>query len=218
MALTDHLDQYCERLGPEFWAEPVNAISNAAFFVAAYCAWRMVRRQSENNRNARALLILPILLFVIGIGSFLFHTFATRWAEWADVLPILAFQLAAIALILRRLFDWVWWKIGLAWGFFFAASAGLPYLLRDVPTHGSSGYFAALLALLGFAALTRRQPAAFRPFALASLTFILSLTLRTLDLEWCEAVPLGTHWAWHGLNAVVLYAVCKGCAATERRA
>ena len=34
------LDLYCERLGPEFWAEPLNAISNGGFIVAAWLAWR----------------------------------------------------------------------------------------------------------------------------------------------------------------------------------
>ncbi len=37
------LDQYCERTAPAFWAEPVNALSNAAFVIAAVAllfAWR----------------------------------------------------------------------------------------------------------------------------------------------------------------------------------
>ena len=28
------VDLYCERLGPSFWAEPVNAFSNAAFLIS----------------------------------------------------------------------------------------------------------------------------------------------------------------------------------------
>ena len=31
---TRQIDIYCERLGPGFWAEPVNALSNGAFLVA----------------------------------------------------------------------------------------------------------------------------------------------------------------------------------------
>ena len=37
--------------------------------------------------NIEALIIISA---VVGLGSFLFHTIATRWAEWGDVLPILA--------------------------------------------------------------------------------------------------------------------------------
>ncbi|NJN40478.1 MAG: hypothetical protein HC807_06085 [Gammaproteobacteria bacterium] len=33
----------------------------------------------------------------------------------------------------------------------------------------------------------------------------MSLTFRTLDRDLCAAIPLGTHFLWHLLNAVVLY-------------
>ncbi|MFT7390517.1 MAG: hypothetical protein ACI9ZH_000740, partial [Paracoccaceae bacterium] len=29
------IDAYCERLGPQFWAEPVNAATNLAFLIGA---------------------------------------------------------------------------------------------------------------------------------------------------------------------------------------
>jgi hypothetical protein len=38
----DPIDAYCERLGPGLWAEPLNALTNLAFIVAALiCAWRL---------------------------------------------------------------------------------------------------------------------------------------------------------------------------------
>jgi len=35
------IDLYCERLGPGIWAEPINALTNLAFLVAAFAAWRL---------------------------------------------------------------------------------------------------------------------------------------------------------------------------------
>ena len=35
MNWSEPLNLYCERLGPGLWAEPLNAVSNAAFFIAA---------------------------------------------------------------------------------------------------------------------------------------------------------------------------------------
>jgi hypothetical protein len=32
------IDLYCERVSPSFWAEPVNAVSNLAFLIAAIAA------------------------------------------------------------------------------------------------------------------------------------------------------------------------------------
>ena len=34
------VDGYCERTGPGYWSEPLNALSNAAFLVAAWASWR----------------------------------------------------------------------------------------------------------------------------------------------------------------------------------
>ena len=35
MDLTQQFDGYCERVDLTYWAEPVNAITNAAFLIAA---------------------------------------------------------------------------------------------------------------------------------------------------------------------------------------
>ena len=39
-----YIDVYCERVGPGLWAEPVNALTNAAFFLAGWLLWRNARR------------------------------------------------------------------------------------------------------------------------------------------------------------------------------
>jgi hypothetical protein len=43
MSRSTPVDIYCERTDPSFWAEPVNALTNIAFLLAAalaFCAWR----------------------------------------------------------------------------------------------------------------------------------------------------------------------------------
>ena len=40
--------------------------------------------------------------------------------------------------------------------------------------------------------------------ALGAAILVVSLTFRTLDGPLCAAVPLGTHFLWHILNAVML--------------
>lgn len=35
------LDLYCERCSPDFWAEPVNALTNISFLVAAFFGRRL---------------------------------------------------------------------------------------------------------------------------------------------------------------------------------
>jgi len=51
-------------------------------------------------------------------------------------------------------------------------------------------------------------------FALVTVLFAVSLTLRQLDGPLCPAWPLGTHFGWHLCNAAVLYLLVR--AATRR--
>src|SRR4028119_1789482 len=91
----ERIDAYCERLGPGLWAEPVNALTNAAFLVAAVLMWR----RWPGEPLARAL---SAVLFLIGLGSFWFHTLATPWAAAADTLPILLYILLYVFAAHRR--------------------------------------------------------------------------------------------------------------------
>jgi len=117
MELTRQMDGYCERLDPGFWAEPVNALTNAAFLVAALVMWR----RSAGIAEARWL---AGVLFAIGVGSFLFHTFATVWAVISDVVPILVFTLSYIWLAMRDYFCLsVLWSSLLTVAFFRSSSS-----------------------------------------------------------------------------------------------
>jgi hypothetical protein len=204
---------YCERTDAGFWAEPLNAVSNAAFLVAAVL---LLRREARRPSPDPAALALAALIGVIGIGSGLFHTLAVRWTELADVIPIAVFIHAYFFLTLHRLLG-----LGLlasagltlafaAAGFGFepalSALAGRPL---GQPTNGSLAYAPALLALFGIgAALRAASGAARRRAGLALLAsgglFLLSLAARTLDAPLCPVLPFGTHFIWHVLNATVL--------------
>ncbi|TXM74234.1 hypothetical protein FV226_06790 [Methylobacterium sp. WL12] len=201
---------YCERDGAAFWAEPVNALSNAAFLVAAVAAHRRARAADD-----RAGVALALLTAVVGIGSFLFHTLAVRWAMLADVVPIAVFIHAYFYLAMVRFLRFgpvAAWAATLAFaGFGFGLVPALDAVAgRSVEalTNGSIDYLPAVLALVGVALGLRGvgDPAATgrRLVALAAL-FSVSLALRTADRGVCALVPVGTHFLWHVLNAAVLY-------------
>ncbi|KQQ45639.1 hypothetical protein ASF58_18860 [Methylobacterium sp. Leaf125] len=155
---------YCERGDPGFWAEPVNALSNGAFLVAAALATARVRRARTGDAPA---LLLSALVAVVGVGSFLFHTLAVRWSLLADVIPIALFIYAYFLLAMRRYFDL---GIGAALAATLAFAAfnlglepaldGLTGRSTDALTNGSLAYAPAILALAGVAAglLTPRGP------------------------------------------------------------
>jgi hypothetical protein len=192
------INLYCERLEPGLWAEPLNAVTNGAFLVAA---WRLQRLAHRGDGSDRGVLVLAALALAIGIGSSIFHTFATGWALAADVVPILLFQLLFLLLYLRR-------QVGL--GAAPAAGLCLAFLLaclagRSAPAllNGSLAYAPtlAVLALLAWHQLHSRQSGL---LLAATGLFSLSLLLRSLDNALCPLWPIGTHLFWHLLNAAVL--------------
>ncbi len=208
------IDAYCERTGPEFWSEPINAASNLAFILAAILPYAAMRRRGVNDP---LLSLLCGIAFCIGIGSFLFHTYAERWSVLADVIPILIFIVVFLYAAMLRLFGLR--GIGaiiatvVAFGLsLFARSAGLS--VTGGSLNGSEGYFPAL-ALLGGSALMLRLSgrAASRPVAVATVIFAISLTARTADAGLCPYLPFGTHFLWHLFNgamiAVLLFTVLQ---------
>lgn len=202
MSWTTPVDNYCERLAPSFWAEPVNAATNAAFLIAAL----VMLGQARAARDAGALALVAILA-LIGVGSFLFHTVAQRWAGLADVLPILAFILTYLWLATRRFYAAPAWAGALAVLAFFPIAMGTAALIRATvgSLNGSEGYAGVVVLIAAYAAgLARSAPATARGLAIGAGLLTLSLTARSLDAALCEAIPLGTHFLWHLLNGLTL--------------
>jgi hypothetical protein len=205
---TSQVDIYCERTDLTFWAEPVNALTNLAFIAAAVLLWRA---QSAAHRSVPGQdRALAGLIAAIGVASLLFHTLATEWAGLADTLTILAFAAYFLSLFLRRAA-----RLGIVAALalavaFAGASYAFPALVPAGAARGSAGYLPYVAALLVMTAYLRsRQSASARVFLGTTGLFLVSLALRTVDAAVCEQLPLGTHFAWHVLNAVVLYRLAR---------
>lgn len=169
--------------------------------------------------------MLAAVTVAIGIGSFLFHTFATGWALLADVLPIRVFMLVCIGAALHR-FVGVgrWWSVLAAVAFLVASilfTAVSSRLLGDA-LNRSEMYLPALLTLAGVGGwlMQRRHPAR-RVLLAAAALFVASVFFRSIDIAVCPALPLGTHFLWHLLNAavlgVLLAAFIRDCARGRQR-
>lgn len=203
------VDHYCERTSAALGAEPVNAATNAAFLIAAWAAWRLAA--AHPGVGDRLLIrVLIVTIAVIGLGSFLFHTVATRWAEWGDVLPILLFMVLYLWLVMTVIFGWaIWLKIiGLA--AYFAVTFSIEAVVPPLLLSGGALYVPTLVVMIAIAtALHKRHRGAGRAMLAATGLFLLSFAARTLDLAVCPALPLGTHFVWHLLNAVLLYLLIR---------
>lgn len=198
------VDHYCERNSAALDAEPVNAITNAAFLIAAWGVWRLQR--GHPDLAGPLVRSLPWLIALVGIGSFVFHTIATRWAEWSDVLPILLFMLVYVWLFLTHFFDWPAAAKMVAVTALVGSTLAIEAIVPGSILWGGALYIPTLLTLLLFGSvLLGAHLTAGLSFFAATLVFLLSFTARTLDMPLCPAISIGTHFLWHLLNATVLY-------------
>ena len=208
------IDLYCERCGPGLLAEPFNATTNLAFLIAAWAAWVLARRLNSLSSGIQGMIFLAVS---IGIGSALFHTFATGWGRVLDVVPILLFQL---------LFLWLYTRQVIQIRAAPAAAAVVLFLVvalagRQFPhvLNGSLVYSPAffLLVGLGLYHLGKQKPGRLLLVAAAGV-FALSLLFRSIDLAVCPYFPIGTHFLWHILTAGPIYLLMRVLILNQPRA
>lgn len=191
------VDGYCERVGPGYWAEPVNAVTNAAFLIAAAVMWARVRGLGR---------AMCAVLAAIGVGSYLFHTHANPLTGLMDVVPIGMFILLYLFAASRDMLGMKGWQAGLATAGFIPYAAVATPLFQALPFFEVSAmYWPVPVLILVYAGLmARRAPVTARGLALGAGILVVSLVFRSLDEAVCGAFPVGTHFLWHVLNGIML--------------
>jgi hypothetical protein len=199
------MDVYCERVGPGLLAEPLNAVSNASFLLAAWAAWVLAKRTGSLSAGVRALIAIAAS---VGVGSILWHTYATSLTLILDIIPILIFVIWFIWLYARNV-------IGMR--SLFAVASAAAYLLATFSfiqysevLHGALVYVPGLMValVLGVFHARERMVARFTLLAAAGV-YVAALFFRTIDNEVCPVLPIGTHFLWHILIGFVTYLVMR---------
>jgi hypothetical protein len=210
--MTDYLDHYCERITPGFWGEPLNLFSNLAFVIAAVVVWRIYLSQRNKITDHFWDIKLLIALFLaIGIGSSLWHIFATSWSLKADTIPILLFINLYLLSCLFRVFS-----LSVIAGIsIFAAyhivNISVQSTLPADFLNGSIFYLPTWFFLLGITFFVwQLRLAGHHYYINALILFSTALVFRTIDQFICETIATGTHFIWHLLIAVTLYLLMRG--------
>ena len=211
------VDHYCERTSASLSAEPVNALTNIAFLIAAWLAWKQHQRHRVPGMDGLVDALI-VTMAVVGLGSFLFHTVGTRWSEWGDVLPIMVFMMLYLWLALTLFFSWPTWLKAASLLLYFAATFYMEAAVPATALWGGMLYVPTLIIMVAVClALYRRRSAAAGPLIAAAGVFLLSFSARTLDAPICPTFSLGTHFLWHLLNATTLYLLVRATLAADQR-
>ena len=195
------MDAYCERVGPGLLAEPLNAVSNISFLLAALAAWVLAQRTGTLSAGVRVLIALAAS---VGIGSILWHTYPTMLTLILDSVPILIFIIW---------FIWLYARDVIGMRPLFAGAAAAAFVLATflvIPysgvLHGALVYTPGLMVtlVLGVFQARERTVARFTLLAAAGV-YLAALFFRTIDNEVCPVLPIGTHFLWHLLIGLVTY-------------
>ena len=206
------MDAYCERVGMGLFAEPLNAVSNVSFLLAAWAAWVLATRTGTLSAGGRALIALAAS---VGIGSILWHTYPTMLTLLLDIIPILIFIVWFIWLYTRDI-------VGMRTQF--AAASTAAFLLATflvIPLsgvlHGALVYTPGLIVTLVLGVFHAREQRAARFTLLAAAgVYLAALFFRTIDNEVCPVLLIGTHFLWHLLIGLVTYLAMRSLILSTR--
>ena len=200
MNLLQSIDLYCERQNILFWSEPINALTN--FFFIVFGLYLFFK--TFNDKFSR---VLSIELVIIGVFSFLFHTFANLLTAIMDTFSILIFGFT-------YLFGANFWFLNLSITksisgvlifvpysmlvtFFFAAIFRIDEWF--------SLYYSYVFLFLGYSIYLRnKNPYVSKNLFICFFILLISVILRSIDHKFCSNLSLGTHFLWHILNSIVL--------------
>ena len=76
--------------------------------------------------------------------------------------------------------------------------------------NGATSYISTMAALtmVAFYLYGKNHPSA-KHFLAAGQIGIVALYFRSIDTKMCDFIPIGTHWIWHVMNAVVITIIMR---------
>ncbi len=216
----DYLDFYCERIAGEegilhslsfFTAEPLNTLTNLAFIIAGFFLIKLAKERNLYNLKNFDILILCFNLFLIGIGSAIYHYYPTKTSLLADVIPISLFMHFYLVVLCVRVIGLKIWQSLIILALFIYSNYWAGANFNAQILNGTILYLPAFLTLTIMVVICFIKNHSCKNYFLATaILWLVSLVFRTIDISSCEFTQgIGTHIIWHVLNAFVLYRLVK---------
>lgn len=193
---------YCERGSLGFFEEPLNAISNIALIFAGLGIYKLLIKNKIQEVEYKALLIL---VFIIGVGSFLWHVTRNVYALILDAAPVaLTFALITYILLSKLIKQKL---IALSIALMLIPTRF--FISSFAPTDISGSLIRNLINTTSFLLIILWTIRKYGRVAFDGLTvltvYLVAITARSLDLQVCPTFYIGTHFLWHILNALAIY-------------
>lgn len=203
---------YCERVGYGPFDEPLNAISNLAFVIAAVLAAKHIRAFPDTPCGAKWL---PWILGAVAVGSTLYHTLRSPVTFVVDLLPLITFVLAGIFLVLRRFMAKLSEAVVVATAFIGLQIVVLIIAPNDFLNDSTPHVLTFVFILLLMVPIARRYYSLLWQVVPIVAFYALGIVFRTIDMVLCQWLPFGTHFLWHIAGAATGYYVVRFVSLSE---
>ena len=205
-----HFYGVCERTGNGLWQEPLNVFSNILFFYVAYKVYAYYKDHPDIvGKRVWDIHAMTILVVIIGAMSINFHMNPTLYNEMMDIVPIVLFINLFFFSVLFRIGKCNLFEVFIC----YVAFLGFTHMLVSLFPRGlndSIGYLSSMGSLIMIAVYLhlKARPSS-QHFLVAALIGVCSLFFRSVDNAVCDQFPMGTHFLWHSLNALLIFIVMK---------
>lgn len=187
-------------------SEPVDTISNIAFFISAYFIYKLFK---DNKIKDSKLWWLFTLVILIGAGSTLYHGFRSPINLIADQVPIYIFVLYSVYLLVSKVTKSTFLRFGIPLILVLLQLiflSGVPIFISNIPTrHVLNVLFVACLSFWIYQKLGKVT----LNIIPILLLYSLGIASRYFDLIVCPINSFGTHFFWHFCVAVVTYLTAR---------
>ena len=198
----DNIFFYCERTSFDILSEPLNFFTNLCFII--FSVLLLFNKSILDKKYA-------LLIFLIGVGSMLFHSIPNRLTGFLDVFFIISFIFYYIFTLYIKLNikKYISAIISIA----FIVICFVFGIISKNTLLGSSAFYLPIIFHILFLYLyflkNKKIYMYHNLFLFILVLFSFSLLLRSVDLYLCNLFFIGTHFIWHILNALVLYLLVK---------
>ena len=198
----DNIFFYCERTSSDILGEPINFFTNLFFII--FSVLLLFNKSILNKKYA-------LLIFLIGVGSMLFHSIPNRLTGFLDIFFIISFIFYYIFTLYIKLN--IKKYISAIISIVFIVICFVFGIFSKNTLLGSSAFYLPIIFHMLFLYLyflnNKKIYMYHNLFLFILVLFSFSLLLRSVDLYLCNLFFIGTHFLWHILNALVLYLLVK---------
>ena len=190
---------YCES-SSGFFQEPLNAITNLAFLIAAFFIYKKIRKNKIKKPEYYFALFFVISL---GLSSFFWHSYGNNLSFGLDFFLAGLFVLTAGFILVNNVI-----KNRFLTGSIILSFAFVGWILSSfLPSFNAINYYlaGAILLIILLIWMRIKLGKSINKFLIVILILGFSLVLRSIDLAVCNFFPVGTHFLWHLLNALAIY-------------